>query len=88
MFISAVISFVLYTLVYLRLRGNVVVHGIHIRFRMRRASLSWQGSEQGIQDEHIMVIARQMLLFVVSHLSHSLDFLADFYLDILYVLLI
>lgn len=85
MFISAVISFVLYTLVYLRLRGNVVVHGIHIRFRMRRASLSWQGSEQGIQDEHIMVIARQMLLFVVSH---SLDFLADFYLDILYVLLI
>lgn len=67
MFISAVISFVLYTLVYLRLRGNVVVHGIHIRFRMRRASLSWQGSEQGIQDEHIMVIARQMLLYPIAY---------------------
>ncbi|THH14796.1 hypothetical protein EW146_g5579 [Bondarzewia mesenterica] len=67
MFISASVSFVLYMLVFLKLRGNVIVHGIHIRFRMHHGTPSWRGTEKDQQNGYIMVVARQMLLYPIAY---------------------
>lgn len=60
MFISALFSFILYTLIFLRLRGNIVVKGWRVTFHM--TGVTWRGKQS---DRHAMAIARQMLLYVV-----------------------
>ncbi|KAF7428540.1 hypothetical protein PC9H_007764 [Pleurotus ostreatus] len=61
MFTSAVLSFVIYTLIYLRLRGNLIVNGWHLRFRKlaRDSGGDWRGR---VADSHTMRISKQMLL--------------------------
>ncbi|KAI0693174.1 hypothetical protein C8T65DRAFT_66012 [Cerioporus squamosus] len=64
MFLSALFSFIMYSLVFLRLRGNVLLHGHHITFRFRRdASTSAPKSV----DTHVINIAKGMLLYPVAY---------------------
>jgi hypothetical protein len=58
MFMAATFSFVLYTLIFLRLRGNIIIEGRRITFR--RTGLAWRGNN----DNHALIIAKQMLLCV------------------------
>ena len=59
MFISAALCFVMYTLVFLRLRGNVDVQGWRIKFRFRQAAS--KNSLKSV-DTHVINIAKGMLL--------------------------
>jgi len=64
--ISASLSFILYALVFLRLRGNVVVTGWHVRFRMLEKDESgWRGRAHA--DSRALSIARQMILYPVAY---------------------
>ena len=62
MFMSALLSFILYSLVFLRLRGNIIVSGRYIAFRTanRTKNASWRGRD--FADNQMMTIARQMML--------------------------
>ncbi|KAF7337234.1 Git3 domain-containing protein [Mycena sanguinolenta] len=62
MFMAAGFSFVLYTLVFLRLRGNIVFEGRHISFR--RTGLAWRGGQN-----RAVTLAKQMLVAAVYLLS-------------------
>lgn len=72
MFSSAGLSFILYFLVFLRLRGNVSVEGWHIRFH-RAHNGSWQDNSNnglfhdGRRDPHLMQVARQMLWYPIAY---------------------
>lgn len=59
MFLAAFFSLVLYTLIFLRLRGNVVRKGWHVHFR-RTGTADWQGRK--FADDQTMAVARHMLL--------------------------
>jgi len=67
MFMCAFFIFILYTLVYLRLRGNIIVSGWYIRFRSRRSSsaVPWRGRD--FSDNRVLGIAKQMLLYPVAY---------------------
>ncbi|EGO25578.1 hypothetical protein SERLADRAFT_465926 [Serpula lacrymans var. lacrymans S7.9] len=66
MFISAVLSFILYSSIFLRLRGNIIIHGWHITFRFRkRTSSSWRGRD--FAGNQMMMIAKQMLLYPIAY---------------------
>jgi len=67
MFMSAGFSFILYSLVFLRLRGNIVVSGWYIAFRKANKSknASWRGRD--FADNQMMTIARQMMLYPVAY---------------------
>jgi len=67
MFISALFSFILYSLVFLRLRGNIVVDGWYITFRRTSQSKNASWSGRDFADNQIMTIARQMLLYPVAY---------------------
>lgn len=62
MFLAAFVSFILYILIFLRLRGNVVRNGWRIRFRRtsEAGTANWRGRK--FADDQAMRIARQMLL--------------------------
>jgi hypothetical protein len=62
MFMSALFSFILYTLVFFRLRGNIVVSGWYVVFRKANTNknASWRGRD--FADNQAMAIAKQMLL--------------------------
>ena len=61
MFLSAILSFILYTLVFLRMRGSIVVNGLYIRFRLAKNE-NWRG--RVFAQSYALRIARQMLLYV------------------------
>ncbi|KAL0956220.1 hypothetical protein HGRIS_002376 [Hohenbuehelia grisea] len=64
MFISLVLSSIIYTLVYLRLRGYLVVSGWYVRLRFNGSDRgSWHGR---IANDQALVISRQMLLYPVT----------------------
>lgn len=63
MFFSAFTSFILYTLVFLRLRGNIVVTGWRVTFKRSRSNGSWPASSKSKK----LLIARQMLLYPVAY---------------------
>ena len=66
MFLSAFLSFVLYALVFFRLRGNIVVSGWHVRFRMLEEDESgWRGREHA--SSRALSVAKQMLLYPVRY---------------------
>ena len=72
MFASAGLSFVLYFLVFLRLRGNVSVSGWHIRFHRVQDGPGKDNSNTGLfhdgrRDPHLMQVARQMLWYPVAY---------------------
>ena len=57
----AILSFILYTLVFLRMRGNIVVDGLFICFRLNKKS-----SQNGrlFTRSYALRIAGQMLLYM------------------------
>ncbi|KAJ7110857.1 hypothetical protein C8R44DRAFT_985589 [Mycena epipterygia] len=63
MFMAGTFSFVLYTLVFLRMRGNIVVDGTRITLR-QAASSQWLGQQV---DSRTMSVARKMLLYPVAY---------------------
>lgn len=70
MFISAFVSFILYSLVFLRMRGNIVVNGWYMRFRFARNE-DWRGRD--FAGDSALAIAKQMLLYVAFFLSQMID---------------
>ncbi|KAJ7874758.1 hypothetical protein B0H14DRAFT_90331 [Mycena olivaceomarginata] len=62
MFIAATFSFVLYTLIFLRMRGNIVIERKRISFR--RTGAAWRGKQF---ENQAMTIAKQMLLYPVAY---------------------
>ncbi|KAJ7594675.1 hypothetical protein C8J56DRAFT_821572 [Mycena floridula] len=66
MFLSALFSFTLYTLIYLKLRGNLVVDGSKTRFvRVSAEDLAnWRTRRL---DDESMQIAKQMLLYPIGY---------------------
>jgi len=68
MFMAAFCSFVIYTLIFLRLRGNIVLNGWHIRFRMlnKETNVNLRGHEVTTSNQ-AMAIAKQMLLYPVAY---------------------
>jgi len=64
MFLSAILSFILYTLVFLRMRGNLVVNGLHVRFRFAKNE-DWRG--RLFAQNYALKIAKQMLLYPVAY---------------------
>ena len=61
MFLSALLSFLLYTLVFLRMRGNIVVNGLYVRFRVAENE-DWRG--RLFAQNYALRIAKKMLLYV------------------------
>ncbi|KAI0344550.1 hypothetical protein BDW22DRAFT_1482756 [Trametopsis cervina] len=64
MFASAFLSFVLYSLVYFKLRGNIVTVGSRMRFRMHRSNDTSRGLAA---DSQIVSVAKTMLLYPVAY---------------------
>ncbi|OSD03068.1 hypothetical protein PYCCODRAFT_1434945 [Trametes coccinea BRFM310] len=64
MFISALLSFIMYTLVFFRLRGNVLLHGWRLSFRFRRGPT--EPAAKSV-DTHAMNVAKGMLLYPVAY---------------------
>ncbi|KAJ6558498.1 hypothetical protein DFH09DRAFT_1036992 [Mycena vulgaris] len=63
MFMAAAFSFVLYSAIFLRMRGNIVVTGRRISFRLSGIS-AWRGKQF---ENQALAIARQMLLYPVAY---------------------
>ncbi|KAJ7500658.1 hypothetical protein B0H11DRAFT_1800569 [Mycena galericulata] len=63
MFMAGTFSFVLYTLVFFRMRGNIVVTGTRVTFR-KTASSEWVGQHV---ESRTMSVARKMLLYPVAY---------------------
>lgn len=63
MFMAAAFSFVLYSAIFLRMRGNIVVTGRWISFRFSGVS-AWRGKQF---ENQALAIARQMLLYPVAY---------------------
>ncbi|KAJ7794978.1 hypothetical protein B0H14DRAFT_2392133 [Mycena olivaceomarginata] len=62
MFMAAAFSFVLYTLVFLRMRGNIIIERRRISFRRRAGS-----ALRGNHESRTLTIAKQMLLYPVAY---------------------
>ena len=60
MFLSAFFSFVMYSLVFLRLRGDILGEGWHIKVRFHHRDL--EGNVHGSVDTQVVNIAKGMLL--------------------------
>ncbi|KAL1941111.1 hypothetical protein VTO73DRAFT_7323 [Trametes versicolor] len=64
MFLSALLSFIMYILVYLRLRGNIMLHGWRVSFRFGRRSTEY--STRSV-DSHAVNVAKSMLLYPLAY---------------------
>ncbi|KAI0675493.1 hypothetical protein C8Q78DRAFT_1160502 [Trametes maxima] len=64
MFLSALLSFIMYALIFLRLRGNVSLHGWRLSWHSHRSS-----TEHGPKsiDTHAVNIAKGMLLYPIVY---------------------
>ncbi|KAJ7697898.1 hypothetical protein B0H17DRAFT_1051538 [Mycena rosella] len=62
MFMAGTSSFVLYSVVFLRMRGNIVITGKRVMFR-KTSNNEWLGQ----QDSRTMSVARKMLLYPVAY---------------------
>ena len=60
MFVSAFLSFVLYSLIFFKIRGNILVAGRRTRFRLHHKTDSARGLSA---DEQTIAVAKQMLLY-------------------------
>ncbi|KAH9888857.1 hypothetical protein C8Q73DRAFT_708429 [Cubamyces lactineus] len=65
MFISALLSFSMYILVFLRLRGNVMLHGWRLSFRFRKGPTDPSAPKS--VDTHAVNIAKGMLLYPLAY---------------------
>ncbi|KAH9852137.1 hypothetical protein C2E23DRAFT_827684 [Lenzites betulinus] len=64
MFLSAALSFVMYVLVFLKLRGNVMLHGWRLSFRFGRVKS--EHSARSV-DSHAVNVAKSMLLYPLAY---------------------
>ncbi|GJE95842.1 Git3 domain-containing protein [Phanerochaete sordida] len=64
MFASAFLSFVLYSLIFLKIRGNILVAGWRWRFRVHHSTDSARGLSA---DDQSVAVAKQMLLYPVAY---------------------
>ncbi|KIP11516.1 hypothetical protein PHLGIDRAFT_114372 [Phlebiopsis gigantea 11061_1 CR5-6] len=64
MFVSAGLSFVLYILVFCRIRGNLLVAGRRVRLRLHRSTDSSRGLSA---DDQTIAVTKQMLLYPVAY---------------------
>ncbi|KAI0766916.1 hypothetical protein BD413DRAFT_568049 [Trametes elegans] len=64
MFLSALLTFLMYILVFLRLRGNISVHGWRVSIYLRRRAL--EHSFQSV-DTHAVNVAKGMLLYPIGY---------------------
>lgn len=72
MFFSAGCSFILYSLVFLRLRGNIVVNGWRFHFQRRVVAKGYSNRQYNAvtdpsQNTHVMKVARQMMWYPVVY---------------------
>jgi len=63
LFLSALFSFILYAMIFLSLRGNLVHNGWRIKFHFKQP----QGKAGANADDAILGIAKQMLLYPVAY---------------------
>ncbi|KAJ7690659.1 hypothetical protein B0H17DRAFT_1201502 [Mycena rosella] len=63
MFIAATFSFILYTAIFLRMRGNIVITARRVSIRLTGAS-AWRGKQF---ENQALAIAKQMLLYPVAY---------------------
>ncbi|KAL5485419.1 hypothetical protein ACEPAI_8061 [Sanghuangporus weigelae] len=71
MFISAVASFILYVLVFLKLRSNLLVAGGRFRFRSVVRASAWmpnQNYETSDLRAHMVSVAKHMLLYPIAYM--------------------
>jgi len=70
MFLSALVSFLLYTVVFLSLRGNLVISGGRLCLRFRRSTSVWE-SQLGTYspDGQVMSLAKQMLAYPIAYIA-------------------
>ncbi|KAF8893925.1 hypothetical protein BD779DRAFT_1660755 [Infundibulicybe gibba] len=68
MFLAAVISFVFYILIFLRLRGNIIRYGWHVRLRRMGSEKNQYRGGLRLGDDQAIAIAKQMLLYPASGL--------------------
>jgi len=67
MYISVLISFVLYTLIFFRLRGNLNVEGWRMSFRWVSSAETWQLQlGRDLIDTHMLKVAKLMLWYPVA----------------------
>ncbi|KAH9935915.1 SelR domain-containing protein [Epithele typhae] len=64
MFLSSVLCFIMYILVFLKLRGNVVVNGWRIRVRLQSRD---EADSIKYTDTHVINIAKGMLMYPVAY---------------------
>lgn len=60
MFLSAFLSFITYSLVFFRLRGDILGQGWRLKVRLRHRDV--EGNIHGSVDTHVVNFARGMLL--------------------------
>ncbi|KAI0819683.1 hypothetical protein BC628DRAFT_1401598 [Trametes gibbosa] len=60
MFLSALLSFIMYVLVFLKLRGNVMLHGWRLSFHFGRVNSEYSTRSA---DSHAVKVAKSMLLY-------------------------
>jgi len=66
MLYAATLSFVLFLLIFLRLRGYLVVTGWHVKFvPSAEPTAAWRNQDQG--EGQMIVLAKQMLLFPIAY---------------------
>ncbi|KAJ7287760.1 hypothetical protein C8J57DRAFT_1284845 [Mycena rebaudengoi] len=63
MFMAALFSFILYSLIFLRMRGNIVLDGGRVYFHVKGIT-QWRGRQF---DEQAVTIAKHMLLYPVAY---------------------
>lgn len=69
MFASAIVSFILYTMTFLRLRGNIVVEKGWIKFRMINSESAWRyNAGRDSTDIELTSVAKGMIACVCPSL--------------------
>ncbi|KAK7685356.1 hypothetical protein QCA50_011720 [Cerrena zonata] len=63
MFVSAFFSFILYLMIFFRLRGNIVPKGWRLKFRRRKVF----PSQAETTDSSIIAVAKMMLLYPIAY---------------------
>jgi hypothetical protein len=77
MFLSSGGSFILYFLVFLRLRGNISLDGWRWKFRAVKKEKTWAHET----DSHMMSVARQMMWYPVGYMCLVLPIAASRFSD-------
>lgn len=68
MFLSAFISFVLYSMVFLCLRGNLIISGGKMRLRLKRSTALWQAQTgRDSADGQAANLAKHMLVYPIAY---------------------